>query len=486
MNPSLPNFGDTRVLVVGDVMLDSYWHGETERISPEAPVPVVHVRNVEKRPGGAANVAFNIAALGAKPILVGVTGDDESADLLSAMLGEVGVDFRGTRVADMPTVTKMRVISRHQQLIRLDIEEPRATLAGPEILAQFDSALDQVDAVVLSDYGKGVLAAAQEFIGRARAKGMPVFVDPKGTDFTRYAGATAITPNLAEFERVVGALNGDAVLLAERAEALRSSLSLEALLVTQGEHGMTLVRAGRPAEHVAAHALEVFDVTGAGDTVIGVFAAAVAAGEEMDSAMRIANLAAGVVVGKLGAATASVAEIEAEAHAHRAGVFGVLDEDALLSAVASARAAGERVVMTNGCFDLLHAGHADYLSRARAMGDRLLVAVNDDASVRGLKGEGRPVNSLQDRMAVLAALSSVDWVVSFSEETPARIISRLLPDVLVKGGDYGIEEIAGADAVRNNGGRVEIIPLLPGRSTTRTIEAVLGAARRLEADDAGS
>ncbi len=486
MNSSLPHFGNTRVLVVGDVMLDSYWHGDTERVSPEAPVPVVHVRRVEKRPGGAANVAFNIAALGAKPVLVGVTGDDESADLLDDLLRDVGVEFHGTRLADVPTVTKMRIISRHQQLIRLDIEEPRAMPAGAEVLEQFDAALDRAGAVVLSDYGKGALASAQEFIRRARKLGKPVFVDPKGTEFSRYAGATAITPNLAEFEAVVGAVGGDPDLLVARAEALRSSLSLEALLVTQGEHGMTLVRAGQAAEHVAAHALEVFDVTGAGDTVIGVFAAAVAAGEDMESAMRIANLAAGVVVGKLGAAAASVAEIEAEARAHRGGVFGVMDEETLMGVVTAARAAGERIVMTNGCFDLLHAGHVEYLSRARALGDRLLVAVNDDASVRRLKGEGRPLTPVEDRMTVLAALSSVDWLVPFSESTPARLISRVLPDVLVKGGDYRIEDIAGADAVQKNGGRVETVPLLSGRSTSRTIEAVLGAAGRLEADDAGS
>ena len=486
MISSLPRFGNARVLVVGDVMLDSYWHGDTRRVSPEAPVPVVHVRKVEKRPGGAANVAFNIAALGAKPVLVGVTGDDESAELLEEMLRHTGVDFRGTRLPDMPTVTKMRVISRHQQLIRLDIEEPRALSVTGEVLAKFDAALDQADAVVLSDYGKGMLASAQDFIARARERGKPVFVDPKGTDFGRYSGATAITPNLAEFEAVVGAVDGDPELLAERAEELRKNLSLDALLVTQGEHGMTLVRAGRAPDHVAAHTLEVFDVTGAGDTVIGVFAAAVAAGESMESAMRIANLAAGVVVGKLGAAAASVAEIEAEARAHRGGVYGVLDEETLSGAVAAARAAGERIVMTNGCFDLLHAGHVEYLSRARAMGDRLLVAVNDDASVRALKGEGRPITPVADRMQVLAALSSVDWVVPFSEDTPERLIARLLPDVLVKGGDYRIEDIAGADVVQGNGGRVEVVPLLSGRSTTRTIEAVLGVAGRLEADDAGS
>ncbi|MDX1515032.1 MAG: bifunctional D-glycero-beta-D-manno-heptose-7-phosphate kinase/D-glycero-beta-D-manno-heptose 1-phosphate adenylyltransferase HldE, partial [Gammaproteobacteria bacterium] len=386
MTISLPSFKDTSVLIVGDVVLDSYWHGDTNRISREAPVPIVRVNKVEKRPGGAANVAFNVAALGARPVLIGVTGDDEAADLLSSMLKDAGVDFRCTRLGGMPTVTKMRVLSRHQQVIRLDVEELDAEPAHDQTLALFEAALDQADAVILSDYGLGAVASSQSFIRAAREKNKPVFVDPRADDFSRYAGATAITPNLHEFETVAGTVGTDQALLAQRAEALRRDLSIDAMLVTRGEHGMTLVRKNQPPTHVAAHTLEVYDVTGAGDTVIGVFTTAVAAGRGMEEAMRIANLAAAVVVGKLGAATASVAEIEQVARGQQGSSGGVVDEGTLMASVAAARAAGETIVMTNGCFDILHAGHTEYLSKARAFGDRLVVAVNDDESVARLKG----------------------------------------------------------------------------------------------------
>lgn len=471
MGPALPNFNESTVLVVGDVVLDSYWHGDTNRISREAPVPIVCVNSVEKRPGGAANVAVNIAALGAKPILIGVTGDDESADLLSSMLAGAGVEFRTTRLPGAPTVTKMRVLSRHQQVIRLDIEELNAAPAHEETLALFEAAIDQAHAVILSDYGLGTVASARAFITLARKKNKPVFVDPRGEDFSRYAGATAITPNLHEFETVSGPVGADESVLAEHAEALRRRLSVEAMLVTRGERGMTLVRAGHAPTHVGAHTLEVYDVTGAGDTVIGVFAASIAAGEDMESAMRIANLAAAVVVGKLGAATASVPEISAMARAQPGGPGGVVDESTLSAAVSAAKNAGETVVMTNGCFDILHAGHTEYLATARAFGDRLIVAVNDDASVARLKGANRPLNRLEDRMAVLSALGCVDWVVPFSDDTPARLIERILPHVLVKGGDYVADQIPGAECVKKSGGRVEIVPLRPGCSTTATIEA---------------
>ncbi len=420
---------------------------------------------------GSANVAFNIAALGARPILIGVSGDDEAGDLLSSLLESAGVDYRCTRLSGMPTITKMRVLSRHQQVIRLDIEELDVAPAHEKTLAKFEAALDQADAVILSDYGLGTVASAQSFIHLAKEKDKPVFVDPRAEDFSRYAGATVITPNLHEFETVAGVVGGDENLLAERAESLRHKLSIDAMLVTRGERGMTLVRAGQAPSHVAAHTLEVYDVTGAGDTVIGVFASSVVAGQDMESAMRIANLAAAVVVGKLGAATASAAEIDAMSSGQAPTTGGVIDESGLITAVAASKAAGETIVMTNGCFDILHAGHTDYLAKARAFGDRLIVAVNDDASVSRLKGANRPVNRLENRMAVLSALGCVDWVVPFAEDTPARLIERVIPDVLVKGGDYRADEIPGASSVKKSGGRVEIVPLRPGCSTTATIEA---------------
>ncbi len=478
MTLRVPAFHDVRVVVFGDVMLDHYWYGDTSRISPEAPVPVVRVRQVEKRPGGAANVAMNVASLGAAAVLAGIVGEDESARALALALEGAGVASALTHLPAVETITKMRVLSRHQQLLRLDIEEPVPAEAAAALGSRAPELLLDADAVVLSDYGKGTLAGAAELIGACAAAGVPVLVDPKGDDFERYRGATVVTPNQGEFERVVGRCADDAAI-AERGARLREALAIEALLVTRGEHGMTLIAAGHPPLHLPARAREVFDVTGAGDTVIGVLASSLAAGMDMADAARVANVAAGLVVAKLGAATTTREELSAALHA--AGdappVSGVTDEPALLEALAAARARGETVVMTNGCFDLLHAGHVAYLAQARALGDRLVVAVNDDASVARLKGTGRPLTPLSARMAVLAALSAVDWVVPFSEDTPARLVETLAPDVLVKGGDYRVEQIAGADSVCARGGRVEVLDFVEGFSTSEILARAGGAPR---------
>lgn len=474
---SLPEFDNARVLVVGDVMLDRYWYGGTSRISPEAPVPVVHVEDIEERPGGAANVATNIAALGATPVLIGVTGDDEAADTLIRLLGTRGVEVGLRRLPGFPTVTKLRVVSRHQQLIRLDFEKPRHAAGHTGLLSSYERALQSVGAVVLSDYGKGALGEVQPFIKRARISGVPVLVDPKGTDFDPYRGATVITPNLTEFEAVVGACR-DLEQLTAKGESLRRELELEALLITRGEHGMTLLREGRPAFHVPAHARDVYDVTGAGDTVIGVLAAAVATGQELEQAIVLANLAAAIVVAKFGTAAATVEEIKGLIDENPYSGSGVVPESELRSILSAARSRGEVIVMTNGCFDLLHAGHVQYLAKAKALGNRLIVAVNDDPSVRRLKGQGRPVNPLQRRMAVLAALEAVDWVVPFTEDTPERLIQLVAPDILVKGGDYRPDEVVGRDFVHRQGGRVVILELEHGCSTTATIEAIQRAAAK--------
>ncbi|MGF1616051.1 MAG: bifunctional D-glycero-beta-D-manno-heptose-7-phosphate kinase/D-glycero-beta-D-manno-heptose 1-phosphate adenylyltransferase HldE [Gammaproteobacteria bacterium] len=473
--PPIPDFESTRVLVVGDVILDRYWYGATSRISPEAPVPVVHVEDVEERPGGAANVATNIAALGATPVLMGITGDDEAADILTRLLTRRGVESRLTRVQGFPTVTKLRVVSRHQQLIRLDFEQRTQGANCTELLSRYQQALGNVAAVVLSDYGKGALGRIQPFIEYARHAGLPVFVDPKGTDFDRYRDATVITPNVAEFEAVVGACQ-DLEQLTAKGERLRRTLDLEALLITRGEHGMSLLREGQPGFHVPAHARDVYDVTGAGDTVIGVLAAAVATGQPIEQAMVLANLAAAVVVAKFGTAAATVDEIRGLIQQDAAAGSGVVTESALRSLITAARSRRELIVMTNGCFDILHAGHVRYLAKAKTLGHRLVVAVNDDPSVRRLKGQGRPVNPLQRRMAVLAALEAVDWVVPFTEDTPERLIQLVAPDVLVKGGDYRPEDIIGGDFVRRQGGRVAILEFEQGCSTTATIEAIQRAA----------
>ncbi|MFC3608430.1 bifunctional D-glycero-beta-D-manno-heptose-7-phosphate kinase/D-glycero-beta-D-manno-heptose 1-phosphate adenylyltransferase HldE [Stutzerimonas tarimensis] len=470
MKLSMPRFDHAPVLVVGDVMLDRYWHGATTRISPEAPVPVVRVEQIEDRPGGAANVALNIAALGAPAWLVGVTGADEAADSLAERLLAAGVDARFQRIERQPTIVKLRVLSRHQQLLRMDFEEPFDTDA--EVMARDVEALLQgVKVLVLSDYGKGALRNHQALIMAARRRGIPVLADPKGKDFEIYRGASLITPNLGEFEAVVGPCADEAELVA-KGVALIERLELQALLVTRGEYGMTLLRPGHPEMHLPARAREVFDVTGAGDTVISTLAAALAAGEELPCAVALANLAAGIVVGKLGTATICAPELRRAVQREQGSERGVVSLEQLVTVIEDARAQGEKVVFTNGCFDILHAGHVTYLEQARALGDRLIVAVNDDASVSRLKGPGRPINSVDRRMAVLAGLGAVDWVVSFAEDTPEALLAEVRPDVLVKGGDYGVDQVVGAERVRAHGGEVKVLGLVENSSTTAIVNKI--------------
>jgi len=465
---TIPDFSHARVLVAGDVMLDRYLFGGTSRISPEAPVPVVHVRYSDDRPGGAANVAVNLASLGAATSLLGVVGDDDAGASLQSLLAARDVRCHFLAVADRPTITKTRVQSRGQQLIRLDREEtlepdPAAILAALESLAR------EVDVVVLSDYGKGALGEVRRMIEVCRGAGTRVLIDPKGADFTKYAGATLLTPNQGEFEAVAGACDSNDTLL-ERALDMLDTLELDALLITRSEKGMLLVQQGSEPLFLSTLAREVFDVTGAGDTVIATLAAALATGEAFAEAAGLANLAAGLVVRKIGAASVTRSELQVALHQRGQGGRGAVTESTLLQMVAEARQRGERIVMTNGCFDVLHAGHVGYLEEAKALGDRLVVAVNDDASVRRLKGARRPINALADRMAVLSGLAAVDWVVPFSEDTPQRLIAAVLPQVLVKGGDYRSDEIAGAREVLAAGGEVRTLAFRDGQSSTRIID----------------
>jgi len=453
-------------------MLDEYWFGDTARISPEAPVPVVRMRSAEQRPGGAANVALNIAALGAESVLAGIVGRDERGQQLTQALVEDGVRCEWIQSDALPTIHKLRVLARTQQLIRIDAERSLESCAA-ELGALFARLVRTADAVILSDYAKGTLARADELIAASRAADVPVFVDPKGTDFKRYRGAHALTPNRGEFEAVVGRCADEAELL-QKGEALRAELDLKILLVTRGEHGMTLFETGAKPLTLPTQAREVFDVSGAGDTVIALLAAGLAAGLDAADAARLANLGAGIVVGKIGVATASRSELKHALHAQGSGGRSLVTVPELLALIAEAKDRDERIVFTNGCFDILHAGHVSYLEEAKSCGDRLVVAVNDDDSVRRLKGAGRPVNPLADRMAVLAGLAAVDWVVPFGEDTPAELIAKVLPDVLVKGGDYRVEEIVGGDTVRKNGGEVRVLPFKPGRSTSALIDAIRG------------
>ncbi len=464
----LPDFESAAVLVVGDLMLDRYWQGETSRISPEAPVPVVKVDDIEERAGGAGNVALNVAALGGRGSVLGLTGRDEAADALARTLLGAGVECHFERLEGFPTVTKLRVLSRHQQLIRLDFEDGFPGCDSSGLLKRFEENVGDAGVVVLSDYSKGTLREAARLIEIARAAGKPVVIDPKGSDFTPYRGATLITPNMHEFEAVVGHCVDDAEVVS-KGEVLRAELELDALLITRSEKGMTLLQKGEAPLHIPTRAREVYDVTGAGDTVVSVLAASLAAGNPLSEATMLANLAAGVVVGKLGTASVSVPELRRAMREQEEMEQGMVEEDKLIALVQEAKAHGETVVMTNGCFDILHAGHVTYLEEAAQLGDRLVVAVNDDASVKRLKGEERPVNTQAKRMRVLAALNCVDWVVGFDEDTPTRLICNVAPNILVKGGDNDPDNIPGGDCVRDSGGQVMVMSFVDGCSTTKII-----------------
>jgi D-beta-D-heptose 7-phosphate kinase/D-beta-D-heptose 1-phosphate adenosyltransferase len=471
----VPDFSAVRALVAGDAMLDEYWFGDAARISPEAPVPVVKRGSTERRPGGAANVALNVAALGGRASLCAVVGEDENGRTLEGLLEAEHVECRLVRSPTIPTLHKLRVLARSQQLIRLDAEHSLSDCHA-EVTQLFSAGLAQCDIAILSDYGKGTLADAAALIAACRAAGKPVLVDPKGTEFRRYAGATGLTPNQGEFEAVAGPCATEGELFA-KGEALRAALGLEFLLVTRGERGMVVIAKSETPLVLEAEAREVFDVTGAGDTVIALLAAGISAGLPLADATRLANLGAGLVVGKIGVAAVSRSELSLALHRRGQGGRGLVTADELETLVHEAKGRGERVVMTNGCFDILHSGHVSYLEEARSLGDHLIVAVNDDASVRRLKGDARPVVSLEDRMAVLSGLAAVDWVVPFSEDTPAALIERMLPDVLVKGGDWRPEQIAGAGAVVAAGGEVRVLAFKAGRSTTAIIDAIRASPR---------
>lgn len=473
------DFKNVNILVLGDVMLDQYWFGATSRISPEAPVPVVHVNRMEERPGGAANVALGVAALCAKPSLLGIVGQDDASDRLRKFLDKSEIAHQLHPLEGSSTITKLRVLSRNQQMIRLDTEQLFSLSFNAEFNDQFRKQyllmLEKTDAVILSDYNKGTLMDAPWFIAMAREKNIPVIIDPKSSDFSIYRGASVLTPNMKEFEAVVGPCTSDEMLV-DKARNLLKVHQIETLVITRSEHGMSVITECGSVTHIAASAREVHDVTGAGDTVVAVLATALASKMPVIQAAKLSNIAAGIAVGKLGAATVTIPEISKALitiTTEDAPTLGVMTEEALLAAIRISKARGEKIVFTNGCFDILHAGHVLYLEQAKRLGDRVIVAVNSDDSVKRLKGPTRPINTEEDRMSVLAGLKSVDWVVPFCEDTPERIIQEISPDVLVKGGDYHeVNKLPGAAYVLSQGGTVELLGLKEGRSTTKLINSI--------------
>lgn len=467
----------TSVLCIGDAMLDRFVYGSVDRISPEAPIPVLYMEREDAMLGGAGNVVRNLVALGAHPTFVAVVGDDEAGREVGRLLGEHdGIDPCLVVEPGRQTTIKTRFFASSQQLLRADRETraPLSDLSRDQVLARTDSVIAKADVVVLSDYGKGVLAppVVGELIARARRMGKKVIVDPKGTDYTLYRGATLLTPNRKELhEATAMAVDSDEAVV-KAARKLIDTCGVEAVLVTRSQDGMSLVTAKGDVHHLPAEAREVFDVSGAGDTVIATLAAAMGSGSPPLEAARIANVAAGIVVGKVGTAVAYAAEVIAGLHHDeiQSAETKVLGQEAALDVVERWRRKGCKVGFTNGCFDLLHPGHVSLLSQSKAACDRLVVGLNSDASVQRLKGPTRPVQSEAARATVLASLASVDMVVIFGEDTPLELIRALKPDVLVKGADYTVETVVGATDVMGWGGKVVLANLVNGQSTTNTIK----------------
>lgn len=468
------------ILVVGDIMLDRYVWGDVERISPEAPVPIVRAIHRNERPGGAANVAMNVAGLGGRPLLFGFCGDDADRIVLEKCLAEAGVESSLTPVASHPTTSKLRILGGKQQMIRLDTE--RTDRYPPEahqaLLSNLESALPHADVVVLSDYAKGVLSeeVCAQVIQSASRRGIPVLVDPKHRDLRRYRGAFTICPNLAELSAATGIPQSDPDRLLAAGQALVPSLEVDNLVATMSEKGIAVLRENSRSIAPAV-ARQVFDVSGAGDTVIATLALAVASGLTIESAVQLANAAAGIVVGKVGTVPVTRDELLSSLMPE-IGLQSqekILTLDRLQTRVSAWRSAGQTVVFTNGCFDLLHIGHLKLLEDARREGGRLIVAINSDASVRNLKGPSRPIVGEQERARILAALAVVDAIIVFDDPTPLQLILTLRPDVIVKGSDYSQETVVGAKEVQSWGGRLKIVPTVEGFSTTKLIAKAMAA-----------
>ncbi len=471
---NLGNLAKAKVLVIGDVMLDQYWLGETSRISPEAPVPVINIEDMENRLGGAANVAANAISVGAAVTLVGMVGHDENGKRLLELLDATDIDTRITRKENYRTSTKLRVVSRNQQLLRLDHENSREETDNTEVLEICEQQISKHGTIVISDYDKGAVAGIERIIEAARKAGKRTVVDPKGASFDKYKNASIITPNYQEFRQVAGECR-DEEELENKALRMCKELNLDALLITRSEHGMSLFAQDQPARHFPTQAREVYDVTGAGDTVVGLFASALSADYPIADAVKIANLGAGVAVSRLGTVAVTAEDLSFSLQATLTRGKRVTDLDELKRAVAAKRRNNEKIVFTNGCFDLIHRGHIACLRDAKSRGDHLIVAINDDTSVKSIKGNGRPVCSLQNRIEVLEELSCIDWLIPFSEDTPLTLIEELKPDVYVKGGDYEKEKLAEYELVSSYGGEVVISPYVEGCSTTSIIDSISNA-----------
>ena len=468
-----------RVLVIGDLILDKYIWGRVGRISPEAPVPVVEVEREEVRLGGAGNVVNNLLSLGCQVSLASVVGADADGRELVSFLQQQGLDTSSVQeIKHRRTSCKTRILANYQQMLRVDREsvEPVSSAEQDELFADVVSLLPDVHAVLISDYLKGALTPEllQRIIAVCRERQLPVIVDPKGNDFSRYRGATALTPNRREAEIATGISITDEDTLLTAGDRLLRQLQLDAVILTRSEEGISLFTAQGSIAHFPTEAREVFDVSGAGDTVVATIGAALAVGLSLADAVKLSNLAAGIVVGKLGTSTVTPAEIfNLVLRRSRLTESKILSARHLQAALEPLRSAGKQIVFTNGCFDLLHAGHVKYLQQARQLGDLLVLGLNSDASIRRLKGEKRPLLEETERAQILAALDCIDYLIIFDEDTPLDLLQLVRPDILVKGGDYSVDQVVGKDLVESYGGRVELIQFVEGKSTTNIVEKII-------------
>ena len=465
------NFSNVRIIVIGDIMLDVYYYGKVARLSPEAPVPVVKVDHTTYTPGGAANVAVNISGVGASVFLLGYAGNDENRKKLEKLADEKSIEHNFISIKN-PTITKARVIGEHQQIVRMDFEDPMANDedAEEELKKVFMQQIKKkCDAVILSDYGKGICSEklCQFIIKICAEKNIPTIIDPKGTRWEKYSGSYIATPNFSEFKAMVGSeISNNDEDLEKHVRSIAEKYNLQKLLVTRSEKGMSCFD-GKSIIHMPTKAKEIFDVSGAGDTVVAILSVCLGAKLNIEESLLVANKAAGIVVGKLGTASVTIEEIEQSFDDERKKVIGLND---LESIVASLRRRGKKIVFTNGCFDLVHAGHVKVLKEAKSFGDILILGLNSDSSIKKLKGPSRPINNLSDRLTVLTNFSFIDYVVVFDTDTPLEIIKKIKPDVLVKGGDYSVETVIGHEYAK----KVMLVKFLEGYSSTNIIKKIQG------------
>tara|TARA_B100001057_G_scaffold449822_1_gene491374 strand:- start:1813 stop:3213 length:1401 start_codon:yes stop_codon:yes gene_type:complete len=460
---------NSNILVIGDIMLDEYWLGTSNRISPEAPVPVVKVDDKEFRVGGAGNVALNIFNINPKVNLISTIGKDKDGEIIKRILKSKKINFFFKETSECRSIKKLRIFTQNQQMIRLDFENNKENYKL-EIGEQIKKQIRKSKLVILSDYGKGSLTDVKKIIRYAKSKSKIIIVDPKGSDFSKYSGATILTPNINEFIEIVGEVNSQAELI-KKAKILINKINLKGILITQGKKGMTFI-SKKNVIHKNSLAQDVFDVSGAGDTVIANFSAYLNMGKTFEEAMDMANIAASIVIKKLGTAAANKREIE-KIYNKKNKIFDskyLKSTSKILQIVNFLKSQNQKIVLTNGCFDIIHIGHIHLLEKAKTFGDFLIVALNSDKSVKLLKGKKRPINKVLARIKSLEALKCVDLVVVFNELTPLNIIKTIKPNVLVKGGDYKIEGIIGAGIVKANKGKIKIVKTVKGYSTTKLLQ----------------